>query len=442
MIGMSSIGGQKVNNYDNSSPAIYQFAAVDNVSVPIDAGVLGTSSAKNSNESFVQSVLQSLQNLGLNTTGVNTNDISVSDSSSNSNDVLQVFVQDLYKALTQGNVQLTDNTVSNVAPAVDSTVEPVPTIISGGTNFKYVVDLSQADLGENLANVESNIKTALDNIGQYISSKAVFNLKVLTEYAADTSTLAGANATLSVSKNNPNTVDTTFVADSIRGVDSDPNVPDSTLYINLAKMNEMSFSGTPATDKFDLVSILTHEILHGLAFTGNLDGNNAPLTGYDELVTTQNADSTFEGRHAQTANAGNPVPLSSATAGKGSAYYHVALPNDLMAASIRKGEVKSISPLDVAMLEDMGLTVTGASPTSAANVKNAYNTPSNTTLQNLMNSVKQNDVLQADFSNLVQSLGGSPSTANLHNFLAQLSASTDNGNLIPNGSGSLFSATA
>lgn len=243
----------------------------------------------------------------------------------------------------------------------DPTAPATPTTISGGTNLKYSVDFSKANLGNNLANVEANVKTALENIGQYISSKATFNLQILTEKTTP-KTLAEASASMVTTNSNGISQTTEFLANSVSGIDSNSAMPDATLYINLANLSEMSFSGTPVAGKYDLTSILTHEILHGLAFTGNLDATGGLKTPYDALVSIQNNSPVFTGTHAQAANGNNPVALDSASAGDGSAYYHVMVANDLMSDSIGKGEVRTISPLDVAMLQDMGLTIVGVPP--------------------------------------------------------------------------------
>ncbi len=244
----------------------------------------------------------------------------------------------------------------------DPTAPAVPTTISGGTNLLYSVDFSQAHLGSNLANVEADIKTALDNIGQYVSSKASFNLQVLTEQTSP-KTLAEANATMvNTTGQNGVTQTTEFLADSVSGTDSNAGTPDATLYINLADLSQMSFSGTPSANQYDLTSVLTHEILHGLAFTGNLDATGGAKTPYDALVTTQNNLPVFTGSHAEAVNGNAPVPLDPISAGSGSAYYHVATANDLMSDSLGKGEVRTISALDVAMLQDMGLNIVGVPP--------------------------------------------------------------------------------
>ncbi|MDD5215630.1 MAG: hypothetical protein PHQ03_08860, partial [Methylococcales bacterium] len=240
----------------------------------------------------------------------------------------------------------------------DPTAPAAPTTISGGTDLPYSVDFSQANLGSYLADVETNVKNALENISKYVSSKVTFNLQVLTENTTP-KTLAEANATM---LNLDGTQTTAFMAEAKAGVNLNGATPDATLYINLANINKMSFDGTPSANEYDLTSILTHEILHGLAFTGNLDSTGGAKTPYDALVTMQNNSPVFTGTHAIAANANASVPLDSASSGDGSAYYHVALPNDLMSDSIGKGEVRAISSLDVAMLQDMGLTIIGTPP--------------------------------------------------------------------------------
>ena len=418
MTDMSSIVGRQINTFGNLSQISQSniTLGIDTASITDDAH--SSSVSHDNSQSFVERIRQSLQILGLNVPEI-------------SEAALQEFTQNLYKALTQN---------SNNLPVTSA----IQTKISGGTNFKYAIDLSGADLGENLANVKANITTALDNIGQFISSKAIFNLKILTE-SIDTNMLAQANATVISTTNNPSNsnADTLFIVDSIRGVDFDSSINDSTLYINLAKLNQMSFTGIATPDKYDLTTILTHEILHGLAFTGLIDQNIAFKTSYDGLISIQNGAPFFVGSHAKTENNGNPVPLSSIDSGIGAAFYHVAIPEDLMSASINKGEVKSISNLDVAMLEDMGLKIintrsTALTPTNSK-LQSAYNNP-NDLGSSLGNNNFQHNELEASFSNLAQSPDNSYSTVNLQDFLKQFAF--DNENPIQNTTGSFFSASA
>lgn len=423
-----------MTNYEiNSSLAAYQpktSASIVNRATNSDNASI-SSKARNDSESFVQNVIQSLQGLGLNTSDVTTE----TTDSSIGKEALQNFLQTLSKALNQNK---NPQTLPVIASENDG-VETNSTKVSGGSNFRYNIDLSEADLGTNLEDVKANIKTALDNIGQHISSKAVFNLKVLTEHVDDHILAQTSSSLVSIKPTlNGSNVDTTFVADTIRGADSSPK--DATLYINLARIDEMSFNGEPTPEKFDLTTILTHEILHGLAFTGGLNSNPDFKSVYDSLVTTENGMPFFVGRHATRVNSGMPIPLAPAEAGEGSALYHVSIPSDLMSTSIQKGEVKSISPLDVAMLQDMGVDVMGTPATTPA-IEKAYGDPT-TNLRNLMTSVANSDALKVGFSNLVESLGGSSLTTNLQDFLAHLASNVENNNTLPNGSGSLLSVVA
>jgi hypothetical protein len=52
---------------------------------------------------------------------------------------------------------------------------------SGGTNFKYDIDLSSAKLGTYLSDVQNALKISLENIGRYLNTKVPLQLQVLTE---------------------------------------------------------------------------------------------------------------------------------------------------------------------------------------------------------------------------------------------------------------------
>lgn len=249
----------------------------------------------------------------------------------------------------------------------DPDAPAIPTTISGGTNLPYTVNFSHANLGEHLADVEASMKTALENIGQYVTSSVPFDLQVFTQ-TTDPKILAETNATMVTAvKNQEAPVYTTaFLAESKSGADQSLGMPDATITINLANLDQMDFDGSPDANQYDLVSILTHEILHGMAFTGNLETKDGMKSPFDTLVNVQNSVPVFTGTHAQAANGNSPVLLDTESAGDGSAYYHVTNQNDLMADAISKGEVRTISPLDIAMLEDLGVTLVGVAPTLAA----------------------------------------------------------------------------
>jgi hypothetical protein len=243
----------------------------------------------------------------------------------------------------------------------DPTTVPNSTDMSGGTNFQYNIDLSSAKLGTYLSDVQNALKISLENIGHHLNTKVPLQVQILTERVS-TKVLAETSATLeNISGSNGVTQMTAFLADSLLGKDTNPGQDDLTLYLNLSNINQMSFSGKAVAGKYDFVSILTHEILHGLAFTGNLDTKGAK-TPFDALVSMENGSPVFTGARAKALNANQPVTLESAIVGSGSAYYHLTLENDLMSDTFGKGEVRAISALNLAMLEDLGLSIIGLPP--------------------------------------------------------------------------------
>ena len=80
------------------------------------------------------------------------------------------------------------------------------------------------------------------------------------------------------------------------------------------------------------------------------------MTTYDSYVVTQNGKPYFTGPAAESVYGGT-VPLAAASAGPGSAYYHVAISSDLMSYSLSAAQVKTVSKLDEAILQDLGAPV-------------------------------------------------------------------------------------
>ena len=390
-------------------------------------------------EVFTQNVLQSLQKLGVQGVDANGELLYAEQLSPEAGEALHSFVKGLYQAISP-NIPRQALPIETIANAEEINSSP---LLVGGTNFKYAVDLSEAELGDYFADVKANLKNALDNIGEHISSKIVFNLKVVTEYG-DEHTLAAANSTVITSKNNgEDSLDTSFISDSMYGVELSPDMPDSKLYVNLARMEDMSFLGEPTPDKYDFTTVLTHEILHGLAFSGTLNSDNPLKTGFDELVTMTDSGPVFTGRHARTVNNGKPVPLAPESAGQGSSFYHIDIPDDLMAASIKKGEVKKISPLNVAMLQDIGVGIVNSNGANSSKVQNTYGSPS-VNLQNLIGSIKQTNELEENFTHLVETLDNNNvySSVNLHDFLSELAATAQEDSSYQSAVGALVSVNA
>jgi len=409
-----------------------------NTQVPTSPSV--TSSSNDITGSLTQNVLQTMQNMGFNTQSLSADD----------RQVLLSFVQSLYKALapmdapSPSSVGSPIDTNSTSVNAVNTLKTDMNTLISGGDGFKYTIDVSDANLGEYLPNVIDSLKTAFANIGQYIHSDVVFNVKVIGQNTSN-DILAEADATMTeASTQTQKVIDTSFVSDVTYKSELHPNRPDANLFINLGRIGDMSFKGELSPDKFDFTSIITHEILHGLAFTGAIGNAASPLrTKYDELVMMQNNKPYFVGVNAQKANAGNPVPLVPQSAGNGSAYYHVDVQGDLMAETIKKGQVSTISPLNIAMLQDLGIPVvpnTGLPPKAQI----AYDSPSNS-LQKLIGAVQEANTLNANFDRFMLTFTDKTSSSapiKLQDFLTQLALNTVNNNSLQNTVGSYLSIAA
>ena len=414
---------------------------------------------------LTRTVLQTIQNLGIDTTAL----------SNDENVAVQNFVQSLYRALNSEN-PLTD-VPSTTAPStpdsssfatVDNSYLNAPNsdtpdfvdlnnvrmnsdigasvtmlnevtddkmIMTGGTNFKYSIDLSQANLGDYQSAVIADLKKALDTLGQYINSDIVFNIKVIGQ-TMDRSILAEADATM-IEATTPlqKSIDTSFISDSNYKSELNPNSPDTNLIINLSRLGDMSFNGVPSLDKFDFMSVITHELLHGLAFTGTQGNTSTVLkTKYDQLITIINNQPYFVGANAEQANGGSPVALAPESEGAGSAFYHVAQSEDLMSDAINKGQIKSISTLDIAMLKDLGLPINNSNAFSK--LQNIYG-HSNSSFQKILDTVQQVDDLNTKFQELMHVFGDKPDL-NLQGFLTQLASNASDTPPI----GSLISLTA
>jgi hypothetical protein len=215
--------------------------------------------------------------------------------------------------------------------------------------------------------VETSIQTcltkALTNIGTFFNAKGSLDIQVLPENT-NTSVLAEASgAMVPVSSSISNTAHgasqtTEFLAESQTGTDANGTQADATVYINMADLNKFNLNPNiaPTSSQYDLTTILTHEMLHALGFDGTIGSSTTQMTTYDTYVVSKNGTPYFTGPAAESVY-GGPVPLAPVSAGSGSAYYHVALSSDLMNDSIGAGQVKTISKLDLAILQDLGAPV-------------------------------------------------------------------------------------
>lgn len=239
-------------------------------------------------------------------------------------------------------------------------------------NFDY--SLSLGNFGSYASKIENILHTALDNIGHFVTAKGTFDIQVLPERNQNSILAEAAPATASVpteltgdllGANNSSI----FQIESLTGIDPNGNQPDATLYINMAHAASFNFDSTsyPTANQYDLTTTITHELVHALGFSGfRSDSSASAQSPFDQEISLQNGLPYFNGKEAEAVY-GGPVPLAPASLGTGSAYYHVHLPDnsDLMSDSLGKGEVRTLSTLDLAMLDDIGIQVVGSLPVTA-----------------------------------------------------------------------------
>lgn len=105
-----------------------------------------------------------------------------------------------------------------------------------------------------------------------------------------------------------------------------------------------------AFDKYDAISVFAHEIGHLLGFNGRNGFSSNQINSFERYVSGF-SNPVFTGPAALASNGGSPVLL------KPGDLSHFADPADLMAATIIAGQVKPVSLLHIAILQDTGLPV-------------------------------------------------------------------------------------
>jgi len=113
-------------------------------------------------------------------------------------------------------------------------------------------------------------------------------------------------------------------------------------------------SDLPSGDEVDFLSVAVHEIGHALGF-GSFEGSATYATRYDTFVQQIGNDAFFTGARAVAVAGGNVL-----LAGRDNRS-HLAGP-DLMDPAIGTGTREPISPLDVSVLQDLGMSI--VAPTS------------------------------------------------------------------------------
>ncbi len=196
------------------------------------------------------------------------------------------------------------------------------------------------------------------------------------------------------------------LANALHGSDLDAGVSDMNISYNL---NQDAFTwyygtdGNPPGSDYDFVSVVLHEIAHGLGFAGSMYSASSTAawgwsTGYpwsyDRFAENGSGQSLidtglfpngsvalktqltsnnvyFDGPHANAANGGNrPKLYAPSTWAQGSSYAHLdaatfdGTVNALMTWSLNNGEsVHDPGPVGMGVLEDVGWTPSALTPT-------------------------------------------------------------------------------
>jgi hypothetical protein len=254
--------------------------------------------------------------------------------------------------------------------------------------FKYLIDVSDAKrllTGEERSGVESNLRAALEFWGQVVRGKGTVDVQITV---SETTSLGrfqgGCTNTMFRAKLRGHTIVECGTTYELRtGVDPNGASPDVTIRVP-AEYLRARFWIDPAPqrrrdpvppDKGDLVSVLAHEIGHGLGFTGFIDSRtlaftvNNYLSLFDSFVQLASTPPMFAGPNAMAANGGNPVTLCHGSLCRQDELYHLrTVPYrdrlrepyvyGLMSGdNFHKGMRYRLAPAEIAILKDLGLTV-------------------------------------------------------------------------------------
>lgn len=287
---------------------------------------------------------------------------------------LQFGDVDTRAVMTTAGVYLNDLAVSRTDPAElvvptpsPETTDTEPTDTGGG--FDYT--LSLGNFGGYTARVEAVLDQALANMGRYITAEGSFDIAVLPQKGQNNVLAEAAPATVATpaslaSQLNGADTGSVFQVEGLTGTDPNGSQADATVYINTTYLKSFNFDPetAPGANQYDLTTILTHELVHTLGFSGYLfDDTVSNRTAFDQWVSFEEGVPYFTGSNA-IAIYGGRVPLAPESRGEGSAIYHidVAEGSHLMGESLGRGDVRSLSALDLAMLEDIGIQIVGSLP--------------------------------------------------------------------------------
>ena len=251
--------------------------------------------------------------------------------------------------------------------------------------FAYTITIDDPGQLADDAALTSNLKAALDAWGVYLSGKGSVDVKLDIQAASSAGELGegGSEVAVGVGADGARTVYQTGAANELAtGADANGSTDDAGITLNSTELSQIVFAANPAADapqrgKYDGLSILEHELGHIFGIDGFRDDTGAlpsdSESTWDQLVTVNGKTAAFTGAHAQAVY-GGAVPVTT-TYDSNEAYYHFAnstrdqATNDLMTGTgLPTNTVRTISPLDVATMADIGtpLSSTGTLDLGAA----------------------------------------------------------------------------
>ena len=244
--------------------------------------------------------------------------------------------------------------------------------------FAYTITVSDpAGLADD-ALLTTNLRAALDAWSVFLKGRGVIDvlLSIDNSGAAGASELAagGSELGIGIGSAGARTIYQSGAAYELAtGRDPNDATDDVGIEINAANLASIYFSATPVSGvlparSYDGLGILEHELGHAFGFDGFRDSTGAldatALSPWDQLVQVTGTRAVFTGAHAQ-AIYGGPVPVTT-TYDSGEAYYHFAnsrsdaASTDLLSGTgLPAGAVRRISPLDIAVMADVGTPLSG-----------------------------------------------------------------------------------
>jgi hypothetical protein len=257
--------------------------------------------------------------------------------------------------------------------------DPVPSPTTGfesgasaGVVFRVTLEDPSNLLGENALPFRSNLLAAADLWSRCLNGKTNIDVLVKIVPGPGRATTRCPKPTF-VKKVGSNALYEPSACTKVRTGHADTSgQPDIEMTIRGDYLAEFWFDPAPrertapvARDRFDAVSLFLHELAHGLGFNGWIDPATGELGGealstYDRFVVYDQGEFYFVGLRAMKAN-GGPLLLSR----RNNNYHHLgregedcpeSLRTDLMNGVLfEDGRRYSISPLDLAILEDCGM---------------------------------------------------------------------------------------